>query len=254
MMTEREDGSADETGRHELLEQLVQRILRRRSAVFGARSIDVALGGHHRFVAEQFHQRVDADVLVGETGREGVPQAMDEYAAGALAVDARLLEGAQHPVLQRSAGDAFAIAAHEQWGSGRPPAEAGLGGASFGGTRKSGGAAVQVGDDDVDGAAFQGDSTIFVALAAHVEDAVIVVDDADVADVGVDQLLGAGAPASRAVKTIARSRSTHSERLGASRSPLIAVTNSATVSVASPLGTLGRPISGIGLASKSSAV
>ena len=39
-------------------------------------------------MAEQFHQRVDADVGVGQLGGEGVAQPVDKCAAGAVGVDA----------------------------------------------------------------------------------------------------------------------------------------------------------------------
>lgn len=38
----------------------------------GGCAVDVALGGDHRFVAEKFHECVDADVGVGQFGGEGV--------------------------------------------------------------------------------------------------------------------------------------------------------------------------------------
>jgi hypothetical protein len=69
-------------------------------------------------VAEELHERVDAHVGVGELGGEGVAQTMNQCAGGPLAVDTRFLEGPQDPVLQRSAGDPFAVGAQEQ-GSGR---------------------------------------------------------------------------------------------------------------------------------------
>jgi hypothetical protein len=44
--------------------EAVQLVLGYSTAGFGARRGDVGLGGDHGFVAQQFHQRVDADVGV----------------------------------------------------------------------------------------------------------------------------------------------------------------------------------------------
>jgi hypothetical protein len=65
-------------------------------------------------VAEELHQRVDADVGVGELGGEGVAQAMYYCAGGAFTVDGRFFEGPQDPVLQCSAGDPLSVGAEEQ--------------------------------------------------------------------------------------------------------------------------------------------
>ena len=54
--------------RSRLLEELIERVLGCRSTVFGPGTTDVALRGGHRFVTEQLHQRVDADVGVGQFG------------------------------------------------------------------------------------------------------------------------------------------------------------------------------------------
>ena len=40
-----------------------------------AGTVDVALRGDHGLVAQELHQRVDADIRIGEFGGEGVAQA-----------------------------------------------------------------------------------------------------------------------------------------------------------------------------------
>ena len=54
------------------LDHLVYRVSRCGAACFGARRCHVALRGGHGFVAEQLHQRVDADVGAGEFGGVGM--------------------------------------------------------------------------------------------------------------------------------------------------------------------------------------
>jgi hypothetical protein len=51
-----------------LRDELIERVLRCRRTVFGPGTTDVPLRGGHRFVTEQLHQRVDADVGVGQLG------------------------------------------------------------------------------------------------------------------------------------------------------------------------------------------
>ena len=97
-----------------LFDQAVQPAFRGSVSGVGAGGGDVALGGGHRFVAQQVHQGVDADVGVGQFGGERVPKAVQQGTFGAGAVDAGLSEGAQCAVLQGAAGDALAVAADEQ--------------------------------------------------------------------------------------------------------------------------------------------
>jgi hypothetical protein len=54
----------------------------RQCGSLGAGRGDVALRGHHRLMPEQFHQGVDADLGVGQFGREGVAQPVHKGAAG----------------------------------------------------------------------------------------------------------------------------------------------------------------------------
>jgi hypothetical protein len=61
-------------------------------------------------VSEQFHQRVDAEVGVGQFGGVGVPRRVDEGATSALAVEAGFFKGAQRPVLECPSSDAFTVA------------------------------------------------------------------------------------------------------------------------------------------------
>ena len=95
-------------------DDLVQPALRRSVSGVGARGADIALGGGHRFVTQQVHQDVHADICVGQFGGEGMPKAVQQSTFRAGAVDAGLPEGAQYPILQGAAGDALAVAADEQ--------------------------------------------------------------------------------------------------------------------------------------------
>jgi hypothetical protein len=107
------DGAAARRLAGQLPQEPVERVLRSRDEMLGSGSgaVDVALRGHHRLVPEQLHQGVYADVLVGQSGGELVAQTVDEHTAGALTVHTGLLERAQHPVLQGSAGDPLSVAA-----------------------------------------------------------------------------------------------------------------------------------------------
>ena len=60
-------GSADD---------LVQAAFRGSVSGVGSGGADVALGGGHRFVTQQVHQDVDADICVGQFGGEGMPKTM----------------------------------------------------------------------------------------------------------------------------------------------------------------------------------
>jgi hypothetical protein len=57
-------------------EKAVERVLFSGGAGVGAGAIDVSLRGDHGLVAKELHQRVDADIGVGELGGEGMAQAM----------------------------------------------------------------------------------------------------------------------------------------------------------------------------------
>ena len=92
-------------------------------AGIGAGAVDVTLRGDDGLVAEELHQRVDADVGVGELGGEGVAQAMYQCAGGSFAVEASLPEGAQDPVLQGSAGDPLSVGSEEQGSRGGEAAQ-----------------------------------------------------------------------------------------------------------------------------------
>lgn len=52
-------------------DQPIQRVLRSGCTVLHAGSVNVALRGHHRVVSKKLHQRVHADVPVGEFGGVG---------------------------------------------------------------------------------------------------------------------------------------------------------------------------------------
>lgn len=65
-------------------------------------------------MSKQIHQCIDADIGIGELSGEGVPQSIHKGAARSFAVDARLSEGAQDPVLQGPAGDAATIGADKR--------------------------------------------------------------------------------------------------------------------------------------------
>jgi hypothetical protein len=143
-----EQGLSSGTLGDRLLHQFIEWVLRRGCAVLSPSAADVALRGGHRFV--QLHQRVDADVGVGQFGGVGVPQPVDEGAAGALAVQAGFLEGAQHPVLQCASGDAFTVATDE-WGSrGRPGRQSGGGSTAFGAAGEAGGTRIEIAVEDID--------------------------------------------------------------------------------------------------------
>jgi hypothetical protein len=53
--------------------QAVERVLGSGGAGFGAGADDIALGGGHGLVTEEFHERVDADVGVSQFGGVSVP-------------------------------------------------------------------------------------------------------------------------------------------------------------------------------------
>ena len=93
--------------------QFVQPACRGRVSAVGSGGADVALGGRHRFVTQQVHQDVNADIGVGEFGGEGMAKAMEQSTFRAGSVDASLSEGAKDAILQRSAGDALAVATDE---------------------------------------------------------------------------------------------------------------------------------------------
>jgi hypothetical protein len=93
-------------------------------AGFGAGAIDVALRGDHGLLAQELHQRVDADVGVGEFGGEGVAQTVHQRPGCPFAVDAGLLEGPQDPVLQRAAGDALPVGPTNRGAVGGKPVSA----------------------------------------------------------------------------------------------------------------------------------
>jgi hypothetical protein len=103
--------------------EIVQRVLRRRGFRLRAGADDVALRSRHRFVPKQFHERVDADVGVGQFSGIGVPQRVYERAWAAVGVGPGELERAQDAVLQGATGYSLAVAANKQWGSGRPAVE-----------------------------------------------------------------------------------------------------------------------------------
>lgn len=69
---------------------------------------------------KEFHERVDADVGVGQFGGVGVAQCVYERAGSALGIGAGEIEGAQDAVLQGPAGYSLAVLANKQWCAGRP--------------------------------------------------------------------------------------------------------------------------------------
>src|SRR6476620_1529691 len=59
-------------------DDLVQPAFRGSVSGVGAGGADVALGGGHRFVTQQVHQDVYADICVGQFGDEGMPKAVQQ--------------------------------------------------------------------------------------------------------------------------------------------------------------------------------
>ena len=84
------------------------------ACLVGSGGADVALGGGHRFVTQQVHQDINADIGVGQFGGEGMPKTMQQSTFRAGSVDAGLPESAQYAILQCSAGDALAVATDGQ--------------------------------------------------------------------------------------------------------------------------------------------
>ena len=64
-------------------------------------------------MTQQVHQDVNADIGVGQLGGKGMPKAVEQRPFRARTVDAGLPEGAQHPILQGSTGNALAVATDE---------------------------------------------------------------------------------------------------------------------------------------------
>jgi hypothetical protein len=86
-------GLSDSSWRWLLVQEIVERVLRGCCAVFGAGADDIALGSGHGFVAKELHERIHADVGVGQLGGIGVSEGMHESSWGALSVGAGELEG-----------------------------------------------------------------------------------------------------------------------------------------------------------------
>ena len=95
-------------------DDLVQPALRRSVSGVGARGADIALGGGHRFVTQQVHQDVHADICVGQFGGKGMSKTVQQSTFRAGTVDPGLSESEQDAILQGSAGDALAVVADEQ--------------------------------------------------------------------------------------------------------------------------------------------
>ena len=74
-------------------------------AGFGSCGGDVALRRSHRFVAEQFHQGVDANVGASQFCGVRVPQAVNQGARNGLGVRPSAFESPFNARLQRSTGD-----------------------------------------------------------------------------------------------------------------------------------------------------
>ena len=81
------------------LKQFVPPAFRGSVSGVGSAGADVALEGGHRFVTQQVHQDVNADLCVGQFGGEGVPKTLEQSAFRASTVDVGLSEGAQESVL-----------------------------------------------------------------------------------------------------------------------------------------------------------
>src|ERR1700739_4427888 len=119
-----------------------------------------------------------------------MPEPVKESSARTLTVQASLLEGPQHTVLEHAAGDSVAVAADEQCSScrPRPDPDARASTLRVGGEPDSTGG--QIAFHNRDQALFHRDSPILVALTADLDDAATLGGGADVTDVGVKQLVG----------------------------------------------------------------
>src|SRR3984893_4034902 len=65
-------------------------------------------------VTEKLHERVSTDFGTGEFRRIGLAQPLHQGPTGALIIQASLLKGPEHAVLQHAAGDSLTDAADKQ--------------------------------------------------------------------------------------------------------------------------------------------
>ena len=92
----------------------VERVLRSGCPGLARGRGDIALRGRHRFVTQQFHQRVHADFAVRQFGYVGVAQAVYECSAYRLGAWSGTPEGAPHARLYGAPGDSLSVVPDEQ--------------------------------------------------------------------------------------------------------------------------------------------
>ena len=126
--------------------------------------VGVDLGGVEPGMAEQLLDEADVGPVLQHVGRAGVA----EQVAGAGAPDGGGVNGASHPVADKAAGEALAVAAEEQR-------------LAAGGRLQQGPGLLQVEPQPVEGASPHRDDAVFVALAlAHDEQAPPAVEVGDI--------------------------------------------------------------------------
>ena len=117
-------------------------------------------------------------------------QAVHEGSRYRLRVGAGAVESPLDTGLQGAAGDAVAVAADEERGVGRPQRQARGSGGTPGGAGEAGSTAVEVALDDRDELGLDRHGAVFASLTADVNHAGAFGGAADVADIGLAQLVG----------------------------------------------------------------